>query len=80
MLKFAEFMVKELNVKIPAGMGLKDISHGSDRYVLYKVGPVLSVSVSVTHLSPYWCFQYWCHLFEDQENLRKHTGTQEFSI
>lgn len=44
MLKFAEFMVKELNVKIPAGMGLKDISHGSDRYVLYKVGPVLSVS------------------------------------
>ena len=46
MKKFAEFMVKELDHKIPAGMGLTDISHGSDRYVLYKVGPVLSVSVS----------------------------------
>ncbi|XP_045207548.1 uridine phosphorylase 2-like [Mercenaria mercenaria] len=44
MKKFAEFMVKEIDYQIPAGMALKDISHGSDRYVLYKVGPVLSVS------------------------------------
>ncbi|XP_060589969.1 uridine phosphorylase 2-like [Ruditapes philippinarum] len=44
MKKFAEFMVKELGVKIPAGMALTNISHGSDRYVLYKVASVLSVS------------------------------------
>ncbi|XP_052804329.1 uridine phosphorylase 2-like isoform X2 [Mya arenaria] len=44
MEKFAQFMVGQLNEKIPAGMTLSDISHGSDRYVLYKVGPVLSVS------------------------------------
>ncbi|WAR04266.1 UPP2-like protein [Mya arenaria] len=45
MEKFAQFMVGQLNEKIPAGMTLSDISHGSDRYVLYKVGPVLSVSM-----------------------------------
>ncbi|KAL3837478.1 hypothetical protein ACJMK2_022832 [Sinanodonta woodiana] len=44
MEKFASFMAKELHLKIPAGMTLQNISHGSDRYVLYKVGPVLSVS------------------------------------
>ncbi|KAH3702955.1 uridine phosphorylase 2-like [Dreissena polymorpha] len=44
MEKFAHFMVKELNINIQAGMTLSNISHGSDRYVLYKVGPVLSVS------------------------------------
>ena len=46
MQKFAEYMVEALNYKLPAGQGLTDIAQGSDRYVLYKVGPVLSVSVS----------------------------------
>ncbi|ESO90089.1 hypothetical protein LOTGIDRAFT_218127 [Lottia gigantea] len=44
MKKFAEFMVEELNYKLPAGQTLCNIAHGSDRYVLYKVGPVISVS------------------------------------
>lgn len=44
MKKFAEYMVDALNYKLPAGQGLVDIAGGSDRYVLYKVGPVLSVS------------------------------------
>jgi len=44
MHKFAEFLVKELQIKIPAGQTLYNIAHGSDRYVLYKVGAVLSVS------------------------------------
>lgn len=44
MRKFAEFMVGQIEFKIPAGLQLHNISHGSDRYVLYKVGPVLSVS------------------------------------
>ena len=48
MEKFAYFMVGQLGEKLPAGMELCDISHGSDRYVLYKVGPVLSISVSRT--------------------------------
>ena len=47
MKQFAEQLVEELDYKLPAGQGLVDIAHGSDRYVLYKVGPVLSVSVSV---------------------------------
>lgn len=46
MQKFADFMVGEIHEQIPTGMQLYNISHGSDRYVLYKVGPVLSVSVS----------------------------------
>ncbi|XP_041372109.1 uridine phosphorylase 2-like [Gigantopelta aegis] len=44
MKKFAFFMVDQLKFKLPAGQTLEDIAHGSDRYVLYKVGPVLSVS------------------------------------
>lgn len=44
MQKFAEYLVTELKVKIPAGQTLSNIAQGSDRYVLYKVGPVLSVS------------------------------------
>ena len=59
MQKFAEYMVEALDYKLPAGQGLVDIAHGSDRYVLYKVGPVLSVSVSMAGLkgqSPaYFC-------------------------
>ncbi|XP_050407001.1 uridine phosphorylase 2 [Patella vulgata] len=44
MKKFAEFMVNELKYKLVAGQSLCNIAGGSDRYVLYKVGPVLSVS------------------------------------
>ncbi|XP_048237739.1 uridine phosphorylase 1-like [Haliotis rufescens] len=44
MLKFAEFMKEQLRIKIPAGMTLYNIANGSDRYVIYKTGPVLSVS------------------------------------
>ncbi|KAL8560723.1 hypothetical protein ACOMHN_063027 [Nucella lapillus] len=44
MRKFADYMVEALKYKLPAGQGLVDIAGGSDRYVLYKVGPVLSVS------------------------------------
>ncbi|BFZ22556.1 hypothetical protein BsWGS_25595 [Bradybaena similaris] len=44
MRAFAEYLVKELKIKIPAGQTLCNIAHGSDRYVLYKVGPVISVS------------------------------------
>ncbi|XP_062570346.1 uridine phosphorylase 2-like isoform X1 [Saccostrea cucullata] len=44
MKAFAFYMVDELKYKMVAGQTLENISRGSDRYVLYKVGPVLSVS------------------------------------
>ncbi|GFS08961.1 uridine phosphorylase [Elysia marginata] len=44
MRQFAEYLVSVLQIEIPSGMGLTNIASGSDRYVLYKVGPVLSVS------------------------------------
>ncbi|RUS74016.1 hypothetical protein EGW08_018215 [Elysia chlorotica] len=44
MKQFAEYLVSALQVNVPSGMGLTNIACGSDRYVLYKVGPVLSVS------------------------------------
>ena len=50
MKKFAFFMVDELKVKLSAGHTLCDISGGSDRYVLYKAGPVISVSVSYMYV------------------------------
>jgi len=46
MEKFAFYMVDQLKFKLTPGQTLFDISKGSDRYVLYKVGPVISVSVS----------------------------------
>jgi hypothetical protein len=45
--KFAFYMVDQLQFKLTPGQTLFDISKGSDRYVLYKVGPVISVSVSM---------------------------------
>ncbi|GFO20479.1 uridine phosphorylase [Plakobranchus ocellatus] len=44
MHQFAEYLMSELDIEVPAGLGLTNIACGSDRYVLYKVGPVLSVS------------------------------------
>lgn len=45
MKAFAQFMHQELN--LPGSPDeLKDICGGTDRYCMYKVGPVLSISVS----------------------------------
>ncbi|XP_021374012.1 uridine phosphorylase 2-like [Mizuhopecten yessoensis] len=44
MQKFAFQLVDELKYKMTAGQTLCNVAGGSDRYVLYKVGPVISVS------------------------------------
>ncbi|XP_064644406.1 uridine phosphorylase 1-like [Lineus longissimus] len=44
MEKFAHFLVDELEYYLPAGQTLTDIAGATDRYAMYKVGPVLSVS------------------------------------
>lgn len=44
MRSFAKYLIKALKYRLPAGQDLCDIAHGSDRYQLYKVGPVISVS------------------------------------
>ena len=59
MLKFAYFIAKEINYKLPAGQDFCNISGGSDRYVLYKIGPVLSVSVSIPKIKLYFPLQNW---------------------
>ena len=41
---FANYIMREIDYKLPAGTQLQDISAHSYRYCLYKVGPVLSVS------------------------------------
>ena len=50
MKKIAEILLKELNIKLPCGTGLANISCATDRYEMYKVGPILSVSVSTLYL------------------------------
>lgn len=45
MKAFAQFMHKELGLE-GDGKDTKDICAGTDRYCMYKVGPVLSISVS----------------------------------
>ncbi|CAL1290662.1 unnamed protein product [Larinioides sclopetarius] len=44
MEKFAHFVAKELDIKLPTGAALCDISARSYRYSMYKIGPVISVS------------------------------------
>ena len=46
MEKFANYMLQELNYGLPTGQALINIAGATDRYAMYKVGPVLSVSVS----------------------------------
>ncbi|KAF5292691.1 hypothetical protein FQA39_LY13903 [Lamprigera yunnana] len=41
---FAKFIMNEIGYKFPIGATLLDITQESNRYSLYKVGPVLSVS------------------------------------
>ena len=43
---FAHFMLKELGYNLPAGTTLENIARATDRYAMFKVGPVLSISVS----------------------------------
>lgn len=49
MKAFALFMCKELRLE-ERGEDIQDICAGTDRYCMYKVGPVLSVSVSTQWL------------------------------
>ena len=46
MEQFAHFIMKEIGFHLPTGAQLLDISLHSYRYSMFKVGPVLSVSVS----------------------------------
>lgn len=49
MKAFALFMHKELRLE-DAEEDMKDICAGTDRYCMYKIGPVLSISVSAQWL------------------------------
>lgn len=51
MKAFAQFMHKELGLKGDE-KDMKDICAGTDRYSMYKVGPVLSISVSMSQDTP----------------------------
>lgn len=44
MESFAYFMMEELKYDIPAGQTLFNIAKATDRYAMYKVGPVLALS------------------------------------
>lgn len=50
MYDFAQYIMKEIGHKLPTGTCLSDISQYSYRYSMYKIGPVLSVSVSIVML------------------------------
>ena len=46
MERTAHFLVEELKMALPTGYDLTNIASATDRYALYKVGPVLLASVS----------------------------------
>lgn len=47
--QFAYTIMAEIGHKLPCGTTLQDISQFSYRYSMYKVGPVLSISVSIRY-------------------------------
>lgn len=49
MQDFAYYIKDELGIKLPTGVALTDITQNAHRYSMYKIGPVLSVSVSFEH-------------------------------
>ncbi|KAH8388294.1 hypothetical protein KR093_003015 [Drosophila rubida] len=44
MFKFANFIMKEIGLKLNSSVKLKDLAEDANRYALYKVGPVLCAS------------------------------------
>lgn len=44
MQDFAYFVKEELGIKLPTGVTLKDLSQDGNRYSMFKIGPVLSVT------------------------------------
>jgi hypothetical protein len=46
MEKFTKKVARELNVSIPVGSGIVDLSV-TDRYSMFKAGPMLAVSVCI---------------------------------
>lgn len=47
MEQFAYYIMDEIGYELPPGTLLNDISKHSHRYAMYKVGPIMSVSVSI---------------------------------
>ena len=45
MLQFALYISKVINYKLPTGLLFENITASTDRYTMYKIGPVLSVNV-----------------------------------
>lgn len=46
MERFAGHLLAEMGFRLPAGQGITNIACDTDRFAMYKVGPVLAVSVS----------------------------------
>ena len=45
MKKFSYFIKDYIDFKLPFGHKFENISELSDRYVMFKIGPILSISV-----------------------------------
>ena len=43
---YAKHMLQALKITLPAGQALVNIAGATDRYALFKAGPVLAASVS----------------------------------
>ncbi|CDS39798.1 uridine phosphorylase 1 [Echinococcus multilocularis] len=73
MKKIAERLLKALDVQLPCGTGLANIACASDRYEMYKVGPILTVShgMGVPSISI---------LLHEMAKLLYHAGCQDVSF
>ena len=54
MLQFALYIKTIIGYKLPTGLLFENITASTDRYTMYKIGPVLSVNVSPPYHIPYY--------------------------
>ena len=53
MLKFANYIKKLLNIQVPTGLILGDITEKTDRYSTFKIGPVLCINHGIGYVKYY---------------------------
>lgn len=85
MQQFANYISQEMDVKLPVGTTLRDISQDSNRYSMYKVGPVLSISVSILYLKKMLWFKYFTAIFSKLcvvrfEQVSHENGSKQSSL
>ena len=70
MERLAKRLQNELNLDVPPGFALTNISSAADRYVLFKAGPVLCVNVIQSFVFKYFTLTPFVFITLYLDNLK----------